>query len=469
VSYQPAKAKDFGVNLCEACLQKQLIIDRQKQEILALKQKLKLNEKRLKEGFFGSSTPSSQLPVKENSLAENQAKRGGAQPGHPPNKRQAFSPQQADEVRLTPVEKQSCPTCQSHLVSHTANERALYDLQQEHLRKLFYHIERKRCPQCQKIFAGKVLNALPRATLSNSLLVELAQQHYVLGRTLGQIAEKLSLNDSTLSESFKRVGKLLEPCLEKLKKDYRQALVRHADETSWRCDGDNGYSWYFGSKDVSLHLFRETRSSRVVKEVLGQEKLAGVLVVDRYNGYNQVPCALQYCYAHLLRDMKKLEEEFESNQEVKAYTLEMKLCLTDAMQLRNRGLSVSEYQEAAKAIKGRMLELSQRPASHLGVRNWQDFFVEKSERLYQWCESAQVPAENNYAEREIRKVVIARKLSYGSQSEEGAKTREIWTSVLQSLKKREGEPQAKLVEGLNRLVENPELDLAEELFGSPVD
>jgi transposase len=467
VSYQAPKAKDFGVNLCEGCLQKQLIIDRQQQEILALKKKLKLNEKRLKEGFFGSSTPSSQLPVKENSLAQNQAKRGGAQPGHLANKRQAFAPEQADEIRHAKVDSPTCQFCLCQLVSHTPNQRAIFDLQLEQLRKLFYQIERKRCPQCQNIVAGKVLDTLPRATLSNSLLVELAYQHYVLGRTLGQLAEQLSLNYSTLCESFKRVGKLLQPCLEQLKKQYRQAAVRHADETTWRTDGGNGYSWYFGSAEVSLHLFRETRSSSVVKEVLGQEKLAGVLVVDRYAGYNQVPCALQYCYAHLLRDLKKLEEEFEGNQEVKAYTREMKVCLTDAMQLRNRGLSESEYQQAAEAIKARMLELSQRPAKHLAVRNWQDFFVEKSERLYQWCASAEVPAENNYGEREIRKVVIARKVSYGSQSEEGAKTREIWTSVLQSLKKREGEPREKLVGVLNRLVENPELDIAKELFGSP--
>ena len=221
-------------------MQKQLIIDQQKQEILTLKQKLKLNEKRLKEGFFGSSTPSSQLPVKENSLAENQAKRGGAQTGHPANKRQAFTPEQADEIRQAKVESQTCPFCLCHLVSHTPNQRAIFDLQLEHLRKLFYHIERKRCPKCQNIVAGKVLDTLPRATLSNSLLVELAYQHYVLGRTLGQIAEKLSLNYSTLLESLKRVGKLLQPCLEQLKKQYRQAPVRHADETSWRSDGGNG-------------------------------------------------------------------------------------------------------------------------------------------------------------------------------------------------------------------------------------
>ena len=469
MSYQPAKSKDFGVNLCEGCLQKQLIIDRQKQEILALKQKLKLNEKRLKEGFFGSSTPSSQLPVKTNSLSENQAKRGGAQPGHPPNKRQAFTLEQADEVHLAPVEEQTCPSCQSHLVSHTANERAIYDLQQEQLRKLFYQIERKRCPQCQNLLSGKVRNAFPKTQLSNSLLVEVAQQHYVLGRTLGQISERLSLNYSTLGDSLKRVGKLLEPCLDKLKGLYRKAPVRHADETGWRCDGGNGYSWYFGSKDVSLHLFRQTRSGSVAKEVLGKEKLGGVLVVDRYGGYNQMPCALQYCYAHLLRDLKDFESEFESDQEVQSYTREMKICLTDAMQLRNRGLSAPEYAKAGQLIKGRMLELSQSPARHLGVRTWQDFYVEKAERLYQWCESAEVPAENNYAEREIRKVVIARKLSYGSQSEEGAKTREIWTSVLQSLKKREENPVGKLLEGLIKLVEDKEFNIAEELFGSPAD
>lgn len=118
-----------------------------------------------------------------------------------------------------------------------------------------------------------------------------------------------------------------------------------------------------------------------------------------------------------------------------------------------------------KSSKTGILELSNRQAGHPAVRRWQDFFVEKQERLYQWCESATIPAENNYAEREIRKVVIARKMSYGSQSKEGAKTREIWTSVLQSLKKREQHPRDKLVDTLNKLSREKNLDVAEELFG----
>lgn len=270
--------------------------------------------------------------------------------------------------------------------------------------------------------------------------MEVGYRHYERGNSLGQIAEELEINHSTLLESLKRVGNKLEPCLEKLKSDYRKDEIRHADETVWRTDGSNGYSWYFGIQRVSIHLFRKTRSASVVKEVFGRMGLEGRLVVDRYNGYNHVPCWIQYCYAHLLRDMKGFEEEFAKDEEVQNYTREMKLQLIDAMQLRKRELSDQEYYRQAKEIRRKILSLSQKQANHLGVRKWQDFYIEKADRLYQWSEDRRIPSENNYAEREIRKTMIARKISYCSQSEEGAKTREIWTSVLESLKIKRNSP-----------------------------
>lgn len=469
MSYKLPKAKDYGVNLCEGCLEKQRKIDRLEEEVLQLRQKVCANQRKSQEGFFGSATPSSQIPVKPNSVAENQAKKGGAKPGHKGVGRQVFKAAEADRIVLAEVAEETCPDCQCRLDIQSSNERAVYDLERERVTKLYYEIQRKRCRQCRKIVAGKVSGVLPRASLSNQLVVEVAFQHYVQGRTLGQLAESLGINYSTLLESLKRVAKPLAPALERLKADYRKDLVRHADETSWRTDGAGGYSWYFGSPRTSLHLFRQTRSSSVPKEVLGSDRLDGVLVVDRYGGYNRVPCRIQYCYAHLLREIKDLEAEFETNQEVQNYTRAMKLCLTDAMQLRNRNLSLPEYLRQAEAIKQKILNLSDRQAAHPGVRRWQDFFVEKHERLYQWCSSPDIPCENNYAEREIRKTVIARKLSYGSQSIEGAKTREIWTSILQTLSKRERNPRDKLIETLNHLSQNKELDIATELFGSPTD
>ena len=190
-------------------------------------------------------------------------------------------------------------------------------------------------------------------------------------------------------------------------------------------------------------------------------------MVDRSGGYNRVPCQIQYCYAHLLREMKDLEQEFQNNDEINSYTRQMKLHLTDAMQLRKRGLTETDYQTEAARIKSKILALSDRQASHPAIRKWQDFFIEKADRLYQWTRAAQIPAENNYPEREIRKVVIARKMSYGSQSTQGAKTRETWTSILQTLKKREANPRDKLVNALNKLSHTKELDITAELFGSP--
>lgn len=448
-------------------MEKQLIIDRQFEEIQQLKRKLNVNQRKSEQGFFGSSTPSSQIPIKANSLAEKQAEKGGARVGHKGFGRQVFNKAGADEVCTATVKAETCQSCQCRLSRQSWSERAIYEIERERVKKIFYEIERKVCPQCRKIVSGKVENAMPRAALSNELVVEVAEQHYVLGRTLGQIADRFGINYSTLSESLKRIGKQLEPCLEKLKADYRVSFVRHADETGWRTDGAGGYSWYFGSNEVSLHLFRETRSSSVPKEIFGTKKLSGVVVVDRYGGYNRVPCQIQYCYAHLLREIKDLESEVETNEEVKNYTREMKLHLTDAMQLRKRGLNEETYLKQANQIKEKILELSHRQAKHPAVRKWQDFYVEKENRLYQWCASAEIPAENNYAEREIRKTVIARKMSYGSQSQAGAKTREIWTSILLSLKKREENPRDKLVQTLNKLSHTENLDIATELFGSP--
>ena len=54
-------------------------------------------------------------------------------------------------------------------------------------------------------------------------------------------------------------------------------------------------------------------------EALGEAPRAGVLVVDRYNGYHRAPCQLQYGYAHLLRGVEDLAKEFPDQAEVKAF------------------------------------------------------------------------------------------------------------------------------------------------------
>ena len=66
---------------CKSCFEKQQI-NRLTWENEQLKAKVRSQERATKEGPFGSATPSSKVPVKPNALAERQARRGGAKPGH---------------------------------------------------------------------------------------------------------------------------------------------------------------------------------------------------------------------------------------------------------------------------------------------------------------------------------------------------------------------------------------------------
>jgi transposase len=57
----------------------------------------------------------------------------------------------------------------------------------------------------------------------------------------------------------------------------------------------------------------------VPKSVFGPGPLPGAFLVDRYAEYNQAPGAIQYCYAHLLREVQDLEKEFPDPGEVLAF------------------------------------------------------------------------------------------------------------------------------------------------------
>jgi hypothetical protein len=57
----------------------------------------------------------------------------------------------------------------------------------------------------------------------------------------------------------------------------------------------------------------------VARSIFGDKKLPGVLAVDRYNAHNKAPVEIQYCYAHLLRDLEKLERDFPESEEVKSF------------------------------------------------------------------------------------------------------------------------------------------------------
>jgi hypothetical protein len=215
---------------------------------------------------------------------------------------------------------------------------------------------------------------------------------------------------------------------------------------------------------MSIFRFRATRSSAVVKEVLGSTRLPGVLVVDRYNAYNQVPCRIQYCYAHLLRNVQDLEDEFPDNEEIRQFVATLAPLMASAMSLRRLPLSKRQFRRQARQIKRAILKIINTEAQHPGIQGIQNIFREKSKRMFHWAKDPIIPADNNLAERDLRPLVIARKISFGSQSDAGAKTREILMTVLHTLKKRSSNVESAFKSALDKIAADPKVDRYTVLF-----
>jgi hypothetical protein len=286
--------------------------------------------------------------------------------------------------------------------------------------------------------------------LGNRLLAHVAVQHYVYGVTLGQLESQLDVGYGTLLGALHQLARLLEPVCEHLVQDYRKTPVKHADETGWRTDGHNGYAWLFCTEDISIFRFRQSRSGQIALLVLGTKRLGGVLVVDRYHGYNRAPCALQYCYSHLLRDVQDIEKEFPEQAEIKNFVGAFAPLLARAIQLRGLNLTGQQFRQQAIQTQQQILALAQAPAQHPGIQKIQNVFRDHANRLFHWTKSLKIPADNNRAERELRPLVIARKVSFGSQSEAGARTRETLMTVLHTLRKRSPNVTAAFEQALNR-------------------
>ncbi|MEW6209398.1 MAG: IS66 family transposase [Acidobacteriota bacterium] len=461
--YQLPKNHNYGVNPCEGCLDKQREIDRLKEENQRLKSALRYRERKREDGPFGSSTPSSQIPFKPNSSKENKSKMGGARRGHKGHGRSSVSEQQAERIERICVGS-NCPHCGSPLSDKGTRSRTVIDLDPVEVKKILYRLERKLCAGCGTSLQAQAPGVLPRAMLGNQLLTEILESHYLTGVSLGRLCANYQINIGTVIDTLHRVAALFEPLIKPLIADYRNCWVRHADETRWRTDGESGYCWLFCSPSVSLYLFRQTRSASVAREVLGVSELSGYLVVDRYQGYNKAPCLLQYCLAHLMREVEDLAREYPAEEEVQLFTSTLIPLLAQAQHLRQQAISDHQYYDRAQEVKEKIMDVNKKPALNPGIRRIQDIFLDNEARLYHWAEDRRVPAENNYAERELRPTVIARKVSFGSQSEEGARTRSILMSVLHTLRKRVKHPKRKIKEVLDYLAGGSREKIYEKMF-----
>ena len=177
---------------------------------------------------------------------------------------------------------------------------------------------------------------------------------------------------------------------------------------------------------------------------------AGVLVTDRYGAYNKAWTGdRQYCFAHILRKLLQLLRKEPDNPEYKAFVPQMAELLVAAMTLRAKRLPPEAFAREAESTRSKIAELAGRSARDPELQKVQNIFREHPDRVYHWARGPDIPAENNRAERGVRGLVIARKTSFGGQSEEALRVREVNQSVMETLALRYDDPAAKLAQALN--------------------
>ena len=423
---------------CKGCFEKKLEIDELKAKIVRLQAQVRHAQKIKKKDIAGAHTPSSKVAFKKNSAKDERGKKGGAKAGHKGHGRKRASLSDADEIIEPETHGQECGDCGGRLHCLGVRERSIVEAMPIKAKRVLYRIARFRCSGCRKVTETKP-PLVARQLYGDRLLSQAATMHYVHGVPIGRLLAIFGPNvtEGGIIQAFHRLGRICERAIPGLTEQYRKSPVRHADETGWRNDGHSGYAWLFGTADVSILEFANTRSSRIPRKMVGDDVLPGVLVVDRYAAYNRLPVQLQYCYAHLLREVERLESEFNEEREVTAFASAFIPLLTQAMKLRTLPIGDSEFYRRAGAVKAEIIRLARTTTfRHLAIKRVQQIFCDNEARLYHWAKSRDVPADNNRAERELRPTVIARKVSFGSQSDAGTRTRSALMSVLFTARKR---------------------------------
>ena len=199
--------------------------------------------------------------------------------------------------------------------------------------------------------------------------------------------------------------------------------------TGWREDGLNGYVWCACTPQVRYYEYHHSRGSEVVKAVLGAG-FEGVLGSDFYASYNVYAGLHQRCWVHLLRDRHELKEQYPEDADVQQWATDVKAVYDRAVAYAGPDPSLPPTkQEAARRKQQHAFEqdLWQLCAPYAHTSSPLHKLCERVERflpeLFVFVAMPGVPADNNLAERSVRPLVIARKISGGTRSQGGSETR----------------------------------------------
>jgi transposase len=404
--------------------------------------------------FKGRRRPA---PPPGSACSAAQPKKRGAPPGHPPWQR--AKPKRIDRVVAVPAPRR-CPDCQRpDLQPVTQIHEHLQEdivLEPRTVVTCFRH-QQAHCPSCGKDVwlpgAGEMVGAYigPAAKATAAYL---RYQLNVPDRKISQFFNDffgLKFVPASAYGFERQTVRRGLPLYEDLRQKIRALSVAHADETSWRHDGNPYWAWYAGNRDLAFFHLDAHRSGEAAQTVLG-ERFGGTLVADAYASYNGVhPKDRQSCLAHIKTKANELEAELAllkgkaADPAARQFCQEIQGWVRDACQAhqrlcRGRWRAKSAKRKGAE-LRKQLRALCATPLGHARAEAFRKRLSGPEQKLLFTCfRRPEVPPTNNQAERSLRPLVIMRKVIQGTRSDKGLENHSVLRSLFETARRQGKKP-----------------------------
>ena len=398
-----------------------------------------------------TSRNSSKPPSTDKKAKRENARPGGAKPGHEPhNRRLADNPDEFRDHKPT-----RCAQC-GGAFSSDADMELIGEYDEIEIPPVKPRVVRHRrfacrCAHCSagmKAPAPAVATTTPFGPRIHALAIyckSFQALSYERLRFLFRDAFGLIVSEGALMNMFIRSHAGFEIEAEKAKSVLRKARVVASDETGVRIEATNSYHWVFHCKDAVVHQPDYSRAARVVDEIMAGHRPA-VWISDRYSAQQKHGERHQTCLAHLARDTAFALEHGSDD-----LPFRFKLWLGRAFDLAK---AIANFAASTLARKKRELEkqltaLLSAPTGCDLARALQAKIGRARDQLLTFCDyPGQVDVTNNTSERKLRPSVIQRKVTNGYRAMWAAEAESDVRTAVNTARIKGGNPFAVIVGAL---------------------
>jgi transposase len=379
-----------------------------KEELIELVLRLQRPEK--------TSRTSSKPPASDRKDKREDAKPGGAKPGHEGHSRTLS--EQPD--RVIDHRPDGCPACGAALGAELSAEPVGVQEQVELpvIKPVVEHHRRLsvRCPRCGMRVVAPAGRGTPFGPRLHAVATYLKTfQALSYERLQGALAELfgLPISQGGLMNMLRRAQGRFQAGRDAAVSALRRATVVASDETGVRIEGANAYHWVFRCEEAVVHQVAATRAASVVHAMMDGHR-PKVWLSDRYSAQQGHADAQQTCLAHLARDVAYAREASEDG-----VPWRLELWLGSVFELA-RGITTfapSTVARKRRSLEGDLAAILGAPTRCDLARDLQDKFRRACDQLLTFISfPGAVDVTNNACERDLRPAVVQRKVTNGDRS-----------------------------------------------------